>query len=81
MKELRHKQEKYTKAVIKRRLECILKCQEALQNALRLNSPRLVQLGCMVQWNLCLPLLQPGLRVQVRKPLQHVAESLEQIER
>lgn len=81
IKELRHRQEKYTKAIVKQRLDSISKCQEAIQNALRLNSPRLVQLGCFTQWNLCLPMLQPVLRIQVRKSLQHVAESLERIDR
>ena len=40
-----------------------------------------IQFGCSIQWNLCLPLLQPGLRKDVRKPLEYVAECLENIER
>lgn len=81
IKEMRHKQEKYTKGIVKKRLESVTRCQEAIQNAVRLNSPRLVQLACFTQWSLCLPLLQPTLRIQVRKPLQHVAECLERIDR
>ena len=33
-----------------------------------------------MQWNLCLPLIQPGLRSQIRKPLQFVADCLEEID-
>jgi tetratricopeptide (TPR) repeat protein len=80
IKELKHKQEKYSKNVVKLRNECINKLHEALKHAQRSNSPNLLQLGCIMQWNLCLPLIQPGLRNQIRKPLQYVADCLEEID-
>ncbi len=80
MKELKHKQERYTKNIVKLRSEAINKCHETLRNAKRSNNARLIQLGCLTQWNLCLPLLQPGLRSNVRKPLQFVSECLEDID-
>lgn len=66
---------------MKQRLENVKRCQEALQNAVRLNSARLIQQGCSTQWNLCMPLLQPSLRIQVRKQLQHISECLDLIDR
>ncbi len=81
VKDLKHKQEKYTKSIVKIRIDSINKLHEALRHALRLNNCRLVQLGCQIQWRLCMPLLQPGLRKQVRKALQLVIECLESIDR
>ena len=81
VKEMKHKQERYTKNIVKIRTEAINKCHETLRNAKRSNNPRLIQLGCLTQWNLCLSLFQPGLRSHVRKPLQYVAECLEDIDR
>ena len=81
VKELRHKQERYTKSVVRQRVDAINKCHEVLKNASRSQHTRLVQLGCLTQWNLCLPLLQATLRNHVRKPLQYVAECLENIDR
>jgi len=57
------------------------RCGEVIMNAVRLNDPNVLQAGCVTQWNLCLPLLQPNLRHYVRKPLQQVAEALENIQR
>lgn len=80
IKELKHKQERFTKNIVKVRTDSINKCHEALKNALRTYNNRLIQLGCIMQWNFCLPLLQPGVRSNVRKPLTFVAECLETIE-
>lgn len=80
VKELKHKQEKYTKNIVKTRTDSINKLHELLRNAQRFNNPRLIQQGCMMQWNLCLPLLQPGLRKNARKALQLCAECLENID-
>ncbi|RNA03099.1 cilia- and flagella-associated 46-like [Brachionus plicatilis] len=80
IKQLKHKQEKFSKNTIRLRIECINKCHETLRNIFRTQNFRLIQLGCLKQWNFCLPLLQPGLRVNVRRPLQFVAECLEAIE-
>ena len=81
VKELKYKQEKYTKNIVNLRSDSINKLYDLLRNAQRLNNPRLIQLGCITQWNLCLPLLQPGLRKQARKALQLCAECLEGIDR
>ncbi len=80
VKELRHKQLKYTKNSVKTRTDMINKLHEALLNAKRANNPQLIQKGCHIQWTLCLPLLQPVLRKQVRRALQLVAECLESID-
>ena len=63
------------------RLQAIKRCEEAIMNAIRLGNPNVLQVGCVTQWNLCLPLLQPNLRHYVRKPLTQVAEALENIQR
>ncbi len=81
VKELKHKQEKYNKQSVKSRMEAIRRCDELIRNSVRLNNTDLIQLGCIIQWSLCLPLLQPGLRKDVRKPLQYVCECLSDIER
>ena len=81
VKELKHKKEKYTKSVVKVRIDCINKLNECLKNAQRLNNARLIQQGCQIQWNLCLPLLQPVIRKQVRRALQLVVDCLESIDR
>jgi len=67
--------------LVKVRLEAISKCAEALLNAIRLGDPGIIQAGCVTQWNLCLPLLQPNLRKHVRRPLTIVAEALEKMNR
>jgi hypothetical protein len=81
VKELKHKQEKYNKHSVRIRMESIRRCDELIRDSVRLNNTELIQLGCIIQWNLCLPLLQPGLRKDVRKPLQYVCECLNDIER
>ncbi|CAF0832143.1 unnamed protein product [Brachionus calyciflorus] len=80
IKQLKYKQEKFNKTTVRIRTECINKCHETLRNVLRTQNNRLIQLGCLKQWNFCLPLLQPGLRTNVRRPLQYVAECLETID-
>lgn len=50
-------------------------------NAIRQGDPNVIQAGCVTQWNLILPLLQPNLRKQVRKPLTLLADALEDIQR
>ncbi len=41
----------------------------------------LVQTGCVILWNLCLPLLQTNLRGKIRKPLTTLVNILERIQR
>lgn len=53
----------------------------ALQRASRLGDPRVIQVVCATQWNLCLPLLQHNLRRHLRKPLTNIADILEKVDR
>ncbi|XP_052228420.1 cilia- and flagella-associated protein 46-like isoform X3 [Dreissena polymorpha] len=80
VKQLADKQESLHKHVVDIRMQAIKRCSEVIMNAVRLNDPNVIQAGCVTQWNLCLPLLQPNLRHYVRKPLTQVAEALEDIQ-
>ncbi|RUS85832.1 hypothetical protein EGW08_006384, partial [Elysia chlorotica] len=77
---LLEKKESFQKSVIDIRLQAIKRCEEAIMNAVRLGEPNVIQVGCVTQWNLCLPLLQPNMRHYVRRRLSLVAEALENIE-
>lgn len=80
VKNLTDRQESLHKNVVDVRLQAIKRCEEAIMNAIRLGDPNVIQVGCVTQWNLCLPLLQQNLRHYVRKPLTQVAEALENIQ-
>ncbi|XP_052771669.1 cilia- and flagella-associated protein 46-like isoform X4 [Mya arenaria] len=80
VKQLAGKQESLHKQVVDTRLQAMKRCSEAITNAVRLADPNVIQAGCVTQWNLCLPLLQPNLRHHVRRPLTQVAEALEDIQ-
>ncbi|KAK7109057.1 hypothetical protein V1264_013170 [Littorina saxatilis] len=80
VKNLGEKQESYQKPVVELRLQAIKRCEEAIMNAIRSGDPNVIQAGCVAQWNLCLPLIQPNLRRQVRKALTLIAEALEDIQ-
>ncbi|KAM8806051.1 cilia- and flagella-associated protein 46 [Eudromia elegans] len=70
----------YTKGVVEAQLKSIKMLELILLQAVRLGDPNVIQVVCATQWNLCLPLLQHNLHQHVRKPLQSVAEVLEQID-
>uniref|UniRef100_K7FN67 Cilia and flagella associated protein 46 n=1 Tax=Pelodiscus sinensis TaxID=13735 RepID=K7FN67_PELSI len=70
----------YTKGVVESQLKVIRRLEQALQRAVRLGDPSVIQVVCATQWNLCLPLLQHNLHQHVRKPLISVAEILEKID-
>ncbi|XP_019625575.1 PREDICTED: cilia- and flagella-associated protein 46-like [Branchiostoma belcheri] len=80
VKNLKNKMESYTKSAVEVRVLAIKRLMQALQNAVRYGDPNVIQAGCVTQWNMCLPLLQPNLRQHVRRPLAMVAEALEDIE-
>lgn len=80
VKKLGTKQESLHKDIVDIRLQAMRHCEDILMNAIRLGDPNVIQVGCVTQWNLCLPLLQPNLRHHVRKPLTHIAEALENIQ-
>ncbi|KAG6935922.1 cilia and flagella associated protein 46 [Chelydra serpentina] len=70
----------YTKGVVETQLKVIRRLEQALQHAIRLGDPNVIQVVCATQWNLCLPLLQHNLHQHVRKPLISVADILEKID-
>jgi len=45
----------------------------------RLADPDIIIEGCILIWNIALPLLKKSSRSQVYKPLQSAAQALEQI--
>ena len=57
----------YVKYCVKTRVDAIRRCDEVLKNSIRTKNSNLIQFGCSIQWNLCLPLLQPGLRKVLRR--------------
>lgn len=59
----------------------IQKLDQTLQNAVRLGDMNAIQVVCVTQWNLCMPLLQHNIRKSIRKQLIRVAEVLEEINR
>ncbi|XP_025093435.1 cilia- and flagella-associated protein 46-like isoform X2 [Pomacea canaliculata] len=80
VKSLGENQESYQKSVVDLRLQAIKRCEEAIMNAIRHGDPSVIQAGCVAEWNLCLPLLQPNLRHYIHKTLSLIAEALENIQ-
>ncbi|XP_078421329.1 cilia- and flagella-associated protein 46 [Cetorhinus maximus] len=74
------KSEKCTKSFVKHCLRVIKRIDEILQNAIRARNWNLVQVVCVTQWKLCLPLLQPNLRKNVSKQLINVATILSDLD-
>lgn len=66
---------------VQTQLKVIRRLELALQHAVRVGDPNVVQAVCATQWNLCLPLLQHNLLQHVKKPLISVADILEKIDR
>ncbi|ESP03735.1 hypothetical protein LOTGIDRAFT_237561 [Lottia gigantea] len=79
VKVLGEKQESYQKVSVDTRLLSMKRCEEAIMNSKRQGDPNIVQVGCVTQWNLSLPLQQPNLRHHIRKHLTVIAEALEEI--
>ncbi|XP_048465131.1 cilia- and flagella-associated protein 46 [Rhincodon typus] len=74
------KSEKCTKGFVKHCLTVIQRIDEVLQNAIRAKNWNLVQIVCITQWKLCLPLLQPNLRKNISKQLTNVASILSDLD-
>ncbi|XP_071668385.1 cilia- and flagella-associated protein 46 isoform X1 [Patagioenas fasciata] len=68
----------YTKGVVETQLALIRRLEVALRHAVAVGDPAVLQAACCSQWNVCLPLLQRGLRRRLRDPLLSVAAALEQ---
>ncbi|KAK6186277.1 hypothetical protein SNE40_008346 [Patella caerulea] len=80
VKSLGEKQESYQKPVVDARIQAMKRCEEAILNAIRLGDPNIIQVGCVTQWNLSLPLQQANLRQHIRKHLIIIADALEEIQ-
>ncbi|XP_038629303.1 cilia- and flagella-associated protein 46 isoform X2 [Scyliorhinus canicula] len=74
------KAEKCTKSFVTNCLRVIKRMDEVLQNAIRAANWNLVQVVCVTQWKLCLPMLQPNLRKNVLKQLINVATILSDLD-
>ncbi|XP_013358484.1 PREDICTED: cilia- and flagella-associated protein 46 isoform X2 [Chinchilla lanigera] len=70
----------YLRGAVEAQLDIIKRLDTALQRAIRLGDPRIIQVVCTAQWNTCLPLLQHSLRHHLRKPLTNIAEVLEKVD-
>nr|XP_031317921.1 cilia- and flagella-associated protein 46 isoform X2 [Camelus dromedarius] len=77
---LENKIKVYAREAVERQLNIIQRLDVALQQAIRLGDPQVIQVVCATQWNTCLPLLQHNLRHHLRKPLTNVAEILEKVD-
>ncbi|XP_074194762.1 LOW QUALITY PROTEIN: cilia- and flagella-associated protein 46 [Rhinolophus sinicus] len=77
---LEKKMRTYMRAAVEAQLSMMQKLDVALQRAARLGDPRVIQVVCATQWNLCLPLLQHNLRHHLRKPLTNIADILEKVD-
>ncbi|KAF6317002.1 cilia and flagella associated protein 46 [Rhinolophus ferrumequinum] len=77
---LEKKMRTYTRAAVEAQLSMMQRLDVALQRASRLGDPRVIQVVCATQWNLCLPLLQHNLRHHLRKSLTNIADILEKVD-
>ncbi|XP_067908773.1 cilia- and flagella-associated protein 46 [Heterodontus francisci] len=80
VQKLGSKSEKCTKSFVQHCLKVIKRIDQILQNAIREGNWSLVQVVCVTQWKLCLPLLQPNLRKNVYKQLINVATILDDLD-
>uniref|UniRef100_UPI00398F0566 cilia- and flagella-associated protein 46 n=1 Tax=Pristiophorus japonicus TaxID=55135 RepID=UPI00398F0566 len=80
IQKLGNKSEKCTKNFVEHCLRVIKRIDQVLQNAIREGNGNLIQVVCLTQWKLCLPLLQPNLRKNVYKQLLNVATILHNLD-
>uniref|UniRef100_H0XQW3 Cilia and flagella associated protein 46 n=1 Tax=Otolemur garnettii TaxID=30611 RepID=H0XQW3_OTOGA len=78
--EIENKVKLYIRSAVETQLSIIQRLDAALQRAARLGAPRVIQVVCATQWNVCLPLLQHNLRHHLLKPLTNIAEILEKVD-
>ncbi|KAM6956181.1 cilia- and flagella-associated protein 46 [Aplochiton taeniatus] len=69
--------EDYSKVGVEERLKVVGRLDDCLQRAVRGADPQAVQVVCVTQWNVCLPLLQRNLKRRLKAPLLRVAQVLE----
>ena len=71
--------EVYTRRMVSTRIEALGILEEAVNSARRVGEPALVQDGCVIIWNVSLPLLQPSLIGYAERTLYLAASALEAI--
>lgn len=69
----------YTKRMVSTRIEALNVLEEAVNSARRVAEPALIQDGCIIIWNVSLPLLQPSLIGYAERALYLAASALEAI--
>ena len=65
---------------ISRRIEAVKKLERVLMACKRGSDPDLLHEGCVLAWNLSLPLLQPHLLKHVHRLFTIAANSLEELD-
>ena len=80
VKKIGAEQDSYKKSIMTIRLKAISMAQDALTLSASECEPATIQSGCVTLWNLCLPVLQPNLRLQIFHPLQVIAKALERLD-
>ena len=69
----------YTRRMVSTRIEALHLLEEAVNSARRVGEPGLIQDGCVIIWNVSLPLLQPSLIGYAERVLYLAASALEAI--
>jgi len=69
----------YTRRMVGTRIEALKKLEEALSSARRALDPELIQDGCLLIWNVALPLLQPSLVQHAEPSLRKALAALEEL--
>ncbi|CAF1356153.1 unnamed protein product [Adineta steineri] len=80
VKSLGENEELYNKSSVEIRIRAIELTEETIESLQRTGQSDLVQTGCIILWNLCLPLLQTNLRNKIRRPLTTLVNILERIQ-
>ena len=72
--------EVYTRLMVGTRIDALKRLEDTLASARRTNDAELVQEGCVLIWNISLPLLQPSLVSHAMRALTLACASLEAVE-
>ncbi|UJR28166.1 hypothetical protein I4U23_009420 [Adineta vaga] len=80
VKSLGENEELYSKSLVDIRIRAIDLTEETVESLVRTGQFDLIQTGCIILWNLCLPLLQNNLRGKIRRPLTTLVNTLERIQ-
>ncbi|CAF0931723.1 unnamed protein product, partial [Adineta ricciae] len=80
VKSLGESEELYSKRLVDIRIRAIDLTEETIESLIRTGQFDLVQTGCVILWNSCLPLLQSNLRGRIRRPLTTLVNTMERIQ-